>query len=510
MHRQPGFLNADPAHDGFQYIEDLATAYWYSEVLFTALDLKLFMHLDQGVCSLSSLASASSSRESELYRLLRGMERMALISCVDNCWMNNPAASRYLVPGKTDFMGDFFHYRRYMQPNWNKLTEKVMTEAPKEKETLSYNQRNSLYVCAMDTLARQKAKEIAASLKMAAPDGPVLDVGGGAGSMLRALRDIMPDLQGVVFDIPEVIEAARALYPDELDWLGIRTLDGDFRSASIETGFGLIILSNFLHAYGPDEARRLLLKAVTLLKPSGLILIHDYFPDRQGTSPQKGALYDLSMMLNTFDGACHETSVILEWLKEGGIEETSIRDLGTDTSLILAGGKPQLHADKNPWNEIAIELGFDKVAALSPGDVVTGSWVRQKCRFGCARFGKNLQCPPHAMNYTETRKMLDDYSTAVLVQGQPPGKSFHEKLLSLEKRMFLDGNYKAFVFGAGPCPVCPECPEDGKCRHHNLTRPAMEGSGIDVYATAARVGWSLAPVKNKDGYVKYIGLLLVK
>jgi hypothetical protein len=38
----------------------------------------------------------------------------------------------------------------------------------------------------------------------------------------------------------------------------------------------------------------------------------------------------------------------------------------------------------------------------------------------------------------------------------------------------------------------------------------MEGSGIDVYATAARVGWSLAPVKNKDGYIKYIGLLLVK
>ncbi len=510
MHQQSGFLDANPANDGFQYIENLATAYWYSEVLFTALDLRLFMHLDQGFCSVVSLAEVSSSREPELHRLLRCLERMALISCVDNYWLNNPAASRYLVPGKTDYMGDFFHYRRYMQPNWNTLTEKVIAGVPKEKETLSYSRRNYLYVCAMDTLARQKAKEITAFLKMAVLEGPVLDIGGGAGSLLRALQAIKPGLQGVVFDLPEVIEAARILYPDQADWLDISSLSGDFRSASLDTRFGLIILSNFLHAYGPAEARLLLLKTVSLLKRGGLILIHDYFPDRKGISPQKGALYDLAMMLNTFDGACHETSLIIEWLEEGGIGETSIRDLDTDTSLILAGGDPQLHGDKDPWIELARELGFDQAVALSPRKVVTGAWVQEKCRFGCARYSKNLQCPPHAMAYTETREMLDNYSEAILVQGQPPGKSFHEKLLNLEKRMFLDGYYKAFVFGAGPCPVCSDCPEDGKCRHHNLARPAMEGSGIDVYATAEQAGWSLSPVKNMDGYIMYIGLLLVK
>ena len=105
--------------------------------------------------------------------------------------------------------------------------------------------------------------------------------------------------------------------------------------------------------------------------------------------------------------------------------------------------------------------------------------------------------------------MLDDYSCAVLVQGQPPGNDFHQKLLRLEKGVFFAGRQKAFVFGAGPCTICPECPEDGKCRHHNLARPSMEGSGIDVYSTAENAGWSLAPVKEKGGYVQYIGLLLV-
>ncbi len=521
MHLQAGFRNADPAHDGFQYIEDLATAYWYSEVLFTALDLQLFMHLEQGVCTVTSLAEVASSREPELFRLLRCLERMALISCGDSFWLNNPIASRYLVPGKADYMGEFFLYRRYMQPNWHKLTHKILVEkqtTDKEQEPLSYSRRNSLYVCAMDTLARQKAKEIAGYLKNAVFNGPVLDVGGGAGSMLRALQVIRPGLTGVVFDIPEVIEAARELYPRETDWIGIKTLIGDFRSASlgifhekaIQSGFSLIILSNFLHAYGPGEAKNLLLKAISLLAPNGLILIHDYFPDRHGISPQKGALYDLTMMLNTYDGACHETSVILEWLKEGGIGTTSIKNLETDTSVILAGGDPQLHIDKAPWIETAQELGFAQAVTISPEDVVTGAWVQQKCRFGCAGFDKNLQCPPHTMDYEETRKMLDCYSIAMLVQGQPPGKSFHQKLLSLEKKMFLAGCHKALAFGAGPCPVCRKCPADGKCRHHNLARPSMEGSGIDVYATAAQAGWSLSPVTSRDGYVKYLGLLLVK
>ena len=33
---------ADIASEGFQRLEDLATAYWYSEVLFTALELNIF------------------------------------------------------------------------------------------------------------------------------------------------------------------------------------------------------------------------------------------------------------------------------------------------------------------------------------------------------------------------------------------------------------------------------------------------------------------------------------
>lgn len=509
--RQPlGFMTADPAGDGHQYLEDLACAYWFSEALFTALELQLFARLDPDGRTLASLAEAASADRDGLFRLLRALERMALVVRAEDRWFNSQAAALYLVPGKLDYMGDFLQYRRYMQGNWQKLAERLSPGKPEQHENLDYRERNFRYVRAMDVLARQKAREIVNRLPIATLSGPVLDVGGGAGSLLRALQARRPGLDMVLFEIPEVIEAARRLYPNEAHWLGIDPIAGDFRMHRFEGNFSLVILANFLHAYGPAEARELLDKAISLLAPGGRLLVHDYFPDRKGISPQKGALYDLTMMLNTYNGACHESATILGWLEAAGFTHSSICELTTDSSLILAGREPGERLSGEPWLEAAVRLGFDRATAIAPQEVVTGSWVAMKCRFGCPNFAGNMQCPPLAMPHDETRRMLDEYRIAVLVEGQPPGRRFHEMLLALERELFLAGYHKAFVFGAGPCTLCPDCPPDGSCRQRDRARPSMEGAGIDVYTTAANVGRPLAPVKEKGRYVKYMGLLLVE
>ena len=36
------FLSAERAHTNYQYLEDLSTGYWFSEVLFAAIELKIF------------------------------------------------------------------------------------------------------------------------------------------------------------------------------------------------------------------------------------------------------------------------------------------------------------------------------------------------------------------------------------------------------------------------------------------------------------------------------------
>jgi len=95
-----GFKDVTTAHTGFQFLEDLSTAYWYSQVLFTGLELNLFQYMDQGFCSVETLAREANSQEEELLRLLRAMERTGLVTCRSENWYNTQASSLFLVPGK--------------------------------------------------------------------------------------------------------------------------------------------------------------------------------------------------------------------------------------------------------------------------------------------------------------------------------------------------------------------------------------------------------------------------
>ncbi len=75
------FQNHDPALTGFQFLEDLSTAYWYSQVLFTALELELFGFLERDSCSADDLAMAADCRPHELAWLLKALAVMGLVAC---------------------------------------------------------------------------------------------------------------------------------------------------------------------------------------------------------------------------------------------------------------------------------------------------------------------------------------------------------------------------------------------------------------------------------------------
>ena len=519
----PDTMEKDPAQTGFQVLENMATAYWTSQVLFTALELELFRHLEAGADTCGSLAEAAGCDPSALARLLEALKSLGLVDGPKDSgrrgqYWNSQVAALYLVPGKPEYMGEFFLYRQYMRPQWETLTQKVSARPPapegrtaQSDEALSYEERNFRYVRAMDTLVRQKAGEIAGLVKAERISGPILDAGGGAGALVRAVKEACGISEAQLFDIPEVIEAAARLYAEDKDWEGITRVAGDFRTHVFDGRFGLIILSNFLHAYGREEARELLGKAAGLLASDGLLLIHDYFPDQQGAVPHKGALYDLAMMLNTYNGACQEGRTLKDWCRQEGLAFCAMTPLSSDSAVILARQDRALCRMPDPIEAFAADLDIEAFIPISPAEVVTVPWARQKCRTGCPLYDKGLQCPPYGMDHHQTRELLDSYTRAYLVRATPPGKTFHNTLLSLEKKAFLEGRHKAFVMGAGPCTVCADCPpKDGACRFPHLARPSMEGSGIDVYTTAAHAGIPLKPVQERGQYVTYLGLLLVE
>jgi predicted metal-binding protein len=155
--------------------------------------------------------------------------------------------------------------------------------------------------------------------------------------------------------------------------------------------------------------------------------------------------------------------------------------------------------------ELIRERGVVDVRRVATSDVVTAEWVRMKCQYGCGGYDGCLTCPPHSPGPAQTRKMLDEYSVAFLMQwgDSIPGR---KELVQIELDTFLMGYYKALLLACGPCGMCNPCPLEHPCRFPDYARPSMEACGIDVYETARRAGFPLEVVRTPN----YYSLLLVR
>ena len=155
------------------------------------------------------------------------------------------------------------------------------------------------------------------------------------------------------------------------------------------------------------------------------------------------------------------------------------------------------------------ELGCDRAAVVDSSSVVTAEWVRFKCRYGCPGYGGTLMCPPHSPTPGETAEVISSYNRAILVHSDDH-RLIDKIMVKLESELYLDGYYRAFAMGSGPCRLCKTCSFEDGCKKPYLARPAMEACGIDVFQTARNNGFDIDVVREKDDVADYFGLVLVE
>jgi predicted metal-binding protein len=167
------------------------------------------------------------------------------------------------------------------------------------------------------------------------------------------------------------------------------------------------------------------------------------------------------------------------------------------------------------YEKSARDRGISDAISVKTSEVYTGPWVRMKCQFGCAGYGRTLCCPPHTPTPDEMRRILDSYSVAILLhsrweKGYTQVNNFNDTMVDLERMVFLDGYHKAWSLGSGPCTRCKECSIPGTCLHADRARPSMEGCGIDVFKTARHHGLPIRVLKAHDEARDVYGLLLIE
>ena len=183
--------------------------------------------------------------------------------------------------------------------------------------------------------------------------------------------------------------------------------------------------------------------------------------------------------------------------------------------------------------EAALELGCAEAKVIPADQIVVEDRVRLRCMIGCPTYGKNLRCPPYAPSVDSFRKILSDYSVAMVIRIKPPEiseellekykpkdgeefrlwdryenpvtvtsaiwndfsqiyKSMLMVLLELEREAFKQGYPLATAFFGGKCMLCEKCNvEDGVCLYPLMSRFASEAMGINLSKTAENAGMKL-------------------
>jgi len=155
-------------------------------------------------------------------------------------------------------------------------------------------------------------------------------------------------------------------------------------------------------------------------------------------------------------------------------------------------------------------------------DVVVAQWVRMKCIFGCHEYGRNATCPPNTPPISECERFFKEFKTGVVFhfgkkvenpeERKEWGKELNQKLLDLEREVFVSGQEKAFVMFMDSCAFCgSECSGvREECKQPQKARPGMDAMGVDVYSTVHKLGYKVKVLKDHTETMNRYALLLIE
>ena len=500
-----------PSDGSYKTFCDILTGYRLASVITQAVKSGIIDIVGHNGCRKADIIETTGMKAEEGARFLALLVGNGILEKFDDRLYLSQFSRKYLHKESDTNQLDVLEFEQILADQWKGLDtilNKGQGTLSTDKSAEEYAKRLNLFQSAMHGAAIVRSKELWDAFPSLAVTGVIIDIGAGDGTYLKEFLKKHPHWQAIACDLAEVVVRIkdRAIKTHTCNLLDQEELKGfitRYRSTA-----SIVVLSNIIHCYSKQENADLLEQLKEIVLPDGLLLIHDFFIDGNSF----GAMYDLHMMVNTYNGRAYSFVDTLQMLTDAGFSHTNVIVLPSYSHAIIASGQPRNTQSTDAIFKLrrkAFSLGFFEVETIDTTHIPIEPWVKAKCTYGCMFYGKKWSCPPNSMSADEFKELLGCYSRGIVVVGQPPLEDFQRRLLDLEKEAFLNGYKKALVFSGGPCTWCESCDEI-QCRFPEKRRPSLESCGCDVFALAESCGISVRPIKNSADFVRYIGLLLVE
>lgn len=314
-----------------------------SQAIYVAAELGIADLLKEKPKSSALLAAETGVDARSLFRVMRALCSVGIFAETDpDSFGLTPLAetlrsdSPDSLRGTAIFMGAEFHLRP-----WAHIMYSVRTGKPASDEVFGapifdwFGQNPAeakIFHEAMSSLSGSIVGAIIAGYDFSGIER-IVDVAGGQGQLISAILKANPQMKGILFDVPVVIEKARQLLAAAglADRCELAT--GNFFEA-VPGGGDAYIMKHIIHDWDDERALQILRNCHRVMRVGDKVLLVEMVIP-QGNEPNPGKFLDLEMLLYT--GGCERTQEeYRDLLDRAGFKLTKITPTESPYSVIEA------------------------------------------------------------------------------------------------------------------------------------------------------------------------------
>lgn len=292
-----------------------------SQAVYVAAKLGIADLLADGPQDAKNLAAKTETDERSLYRVLRALASMGTFVEGNNKVFSNTPMSETLrsdhprsTRDLTIWLNEEEHWRVDGHLMYSVKTGKPAWDHVHGEPIFNYlfntnTELGDIFNRAMTSYSHQSIGPLLQAYDFSKAK-VVADIAGGYGHLLAAVLEANPEVKGVLFDLPAVLQGA----PKMLDSYGVadrvEVVEGDFFS-DIPVKADIYLLKHIIHDWYDDNNEKILRNIHRSMPEDGKVLIIDaVIPE--GNDPHFAKVIDLEMLLSP--GGVERTAAEFETL----------------------------------------------------------------------------------------------------------------------------------------------------------------------------------------------------
>ncbi|BBO89156.1 methyltransferase [Desulfosarcina ovata] len=295
-----------------------------------AIDHEVFEFCEKPATA-ADFSSTRGTHDGLTEKFFNALAAAGLLTKTDSTFQNSPLSSACFIEGKPFYQGNLIGLMlKTRLERWSNLG-KCLKEGPLQPKNDRRQVFDARFIKAMAEGAMRGGLHRTVATVTALPEfqtaSKLVDIGGGHGLYAIAFAQANPNLQSVVFDLPQVVDVTSDYIQSYAIQDRVTAVAGDYTTDDWGQGVDIVFASDCL--YRPPEVLVPVLNRIKdSLNPGGLFISKHWMMDDERTSPDTTVYFDLMVsLMGNFSGHIYTRT---EWRQE--IESTGFAVEGVDIS----------------------------------------------------------------------------------------------------------------------------------------------------------------------------------